>query len=118
MTQSKYADVRADERALIQRLCDHTGMIVTDVARRSDLEYDLSLKGTSPGYGGCAFSGWLPLMAIHDLTRWTDHAVADMTDHPEMARDGDWSAIRDTSVRKTWAIFDRFVRQQVRSRQK
>ena len=74
------------------------------VDRRSDLEFDLTLSGVyTLGRGG--FSGWLPLMAIYSLLRWTSPEIARMTDHAQMVRDGDWSGVRDSDEGKIWHIF-------------
>lgn len=85
---------------------------VTDctVTRRSDRTFDLDVNGHTdkyPSVPGLAFSAWLPLACINDLTSWASPKVYDMCDHPYM--EGDWSGIRDSEPETIWAIFERHV---------
>ena len=83
---------------------------VTDVEALSDNEYDLSIEGTHKLYGSeMSYSAWLPKLAISGLVDWSSPEVASMTDYPEMAFDGDWSAVRDSSEEAIWAIFNEHV---------
>ena len=84
---------------------------VERVERKSSAAFDLRFEGR--GADGYAYSAWLPLAAIARL-RWTEPAVAVMTDYPEMVLAGDWSGVRDTNDARLWAIFDRFVARGVR----
>lgn len=84
------------------------------VKRRSDREYDLELTGTHKWHRQ-GFSGWLPLMAIYNLTRWTSPAMAAETDYPDMVKDGDWSGVRDSETDTIWRLFDRHVLPRKRS---
>ena len=72
----------------------------------SDEEFDILVDGIKKDF---KFSGWLPLMAINELLFWTRPEIAQMTDHPEMTRAGDWSGVRDSSKTKQWAIFYKYV---------
>jgi mRNA-degrading endonuclease YafQ of YafQ-DinJ toxin-antitoxin module len=85
------------------------GHDIESVERKSDREFDLAIKGKDHQLR-CGFSGWLILMAIRELTIWTSQAVAKHTDYPQMALDGDWSGVRDTSNEKLWYIFDEYVK--------
>jgi len=51
-------------------------------------------------------SAWLPLAYINRFSEWYREPIVSMSDIPEMARDGDWSAIRDSEVSTIWQIFD------------
>jgi hypothetical protein len=75
---------------------------VVDSKRKSDRDFDVNVECTSDL---CKFSLWLPKAAIRSLVDWTRPEVASMTDHPEMAMEGDWSGVRDTDEEKLWEIF-------------
>lgn len=75
------------------------------ISRRSDREYDLTVEGKT--VDGIGFSAWLVLGMIANLP-WTSNKVAEMTDYPSMAKEGDWSGVRDTDEEKLWAIFNKF----------
>lgn len=92
------------ERTLLRRLYGDAALIIH---RKSARRFDLSLSGTNEN--GVRFSAWLPLAAIRDMVRWHIGAVAAMTDYPEMAKAGDWSAVRDSSEEKIWNIFQVLV---------
>jgi hypothetical protein len=98
---------------LVNRLAIKCGIEDLKVTRRSDREYDLSLEGRFgkdyPYMGGVAFSAWLPLLAIRELTMWTEESIASLTDYPDMTAEGDWSGMRDSEPDTIWFIFDRFV---------
>ena len=72
----------------------------------SEDEFVLQFTGKNRGYD---FSATLLLSCIRELTQWTSPTSANMTDYPEMVREGDWSGVRDTSEEKLWEIFRRFV---------
>ena len=82
-----------------------TNAKVTSVERKSDRDYDVSVICTSDLAG---FTLWLPLGAVRELTLWTGHEIASMTDYPEMA-EGDWSGVRDSSSETIWKIFNKHV---------
>lgn len=102
-----------NEKKMIARLQAACPMDDLKVERRSDREYDLTLKGkyaVSHKYmPGCSFSAWLPLAAINDLTLWPSQEIAECTDYPYMVMEGDWSGVRDSDPETIWAIFHRFV---------
>ena len=98
-------NLSSSELQLVLRIAGDT---LKSVERRSDREYDLGIVYDDPEYGW-ECRGWLPLAAIAHFVAWTDKAVAQMTDYPEMVVAGDWSGIRDSSRESIWAIFERFV---------
>jgi hypothetical protein len=102
-----------NEKKILDRLVEKCGIEDLKVTRRSDREYDLTIEGRFgkdyPYMGGVAFSAWLPLLAIRELTMWTSEAVASLTDYPDMTAEGDWSGMRDSDPDTIWFIFDRFV---------
>lgn len=79
---------------------------IETVERKSDRDFDVKIECSS---NVCKFGIWLPLGAIRELTPWISPAIANMTDHPEMVMEGDWSGVRDTSTDKIWAIFVQHV---------
>lgn len=105
--------MNANEQSVVDRLVAKCHIEDLKVVRRSDREYDLSLEGRFgkdyPYLGGVAFSAWLPLLYIRDMVPWASHEVAQMTDHPDMVMDGDWSGVRDSDPETIWAIFRRFL---------
>jgi hypothetical protein len=102
-----------NEKRVVDLLVSRCGIEDLKVTRKSDRECDLILEGRYgkdyPYMGGTAFSAWLPLLAIRELTLWTGEAVASLTDYPNMASEGDWSGVRDSDPETIWFIFDRFV---------
>ena len=105
--------MNANEKKIVERLVAKCHIEDLKVTRRSDRECDLTLEGRYgkdyPYLGGTAFSAWLPLLAIRELTPWTSEAVASLTNYPNMASEGDWSGVRDSDPEAIWFIFDRFV---------
>lgn len=103
----------ANENEIVARLVKHCGIEGLKVERRSDREYDLSIEGRFgkdyPYMGGVAFSAWLPLLAIRELTNWPSTEIASCTNYPDMVMEGDWSGVRDSEPENIWFIFDRFV---------
>lgn len=100
------------EIELVNRMVDKDGWEVSEIVRRSDKEFDLTVKGRykeSHPMGGVCFSAWLVLATIRELTDWTNREVAQLTDHPNMAMEGDWSGVRDTNSEALWEIFNKFV---------
>jgi len=87
------------EEQLLKRLYPGMNPEITEVGER---EFDLHFKGHK-------VSGWLPLGFIRQLVPWTSFDVAFMTDYPEMAAEGDWSGVRDSSEEKIWAIFNKYA---------
>lgn len=118
------AVIHLEEIQLIERIfapprCSRRNVSITKVERRSGRLYDLTVHGwyelESPTRSGeirprVPFSGWLPLAFIQELVVWTAPQVAELSDHPDMARAGDWSGIRDSSHQAIWRIFRRAVR--------
>ena len=98
-----------NEIDLVARLANHEGWTDYTVTRKSEREYDLRIEGSLPK-AGCTFSAWLVLAAIGKLTMWTTWEVAEMTDYPDMAMQGDWSGVRDTNEESLWVIFNKFVK--------
>lgn len=90
------------EEQLLKRLYPDYHLEVTEVGER---EFDLHFKGVK----GHTIFGWLPLGFIRQLVPWTSFDVAFMTDYPEMAAEGDWSGVRDSSEEKIWAIFNKYT---------
>ncbi len=100
-------DLTANERAAIRAFATR-GETIHEVERRSDREFDLSLKGEKD-WGldePVRFSAWLPLSAIREFTDWPDPSIGGMADYPSMAIAGDWSGIRDSDEETIWAIFE------------
>lgn len=102
-----------NEQNLIDRLTSKCHLEDIRVSRRSDREFDLSVEGSyskdSPHLAGVAFSAWLPLLAIKELTEWPSESIASLTDYPDMVMEGDWSGVRDSDHDTIWFIFERFV---------
>lgn len=102
-----------NEKSIIERLSAQCHLEDIKVSRRSEREYDLTLEGrygkSAPYMAGVAFSAWLPLMAIRELTQWPSEAIASLTDYPDMVMEGDWSGVRDSNEDTIWFIFDRFA---------
>jgi hypothetical protein len=102
-----------NELHVVARLIAKCGLTEVKMERKSDREYDISLKGKyapdAPYLAGTAFSAWLPLLAIRELTAWTSESIASLTDYPDMVMEGDWSGVRDSSTETIWFIFDRFA---------
>lgn len=105
--------MNTNEEILVSRLVTHARLEDIKISRRSDREYDLTLEGKyapdAPYMAGVAFSAWLPLMAIRELTQWPSESIASLTDYPDMVMEGDWSGVRDSSPETIWFIFDRFA---------
>lgn len=102
-----------NEEKLVARLVEKCHLEGLKVSRRSDREYDLSLEGrhgkSAPYLAGCAFSAWLPLLAIRELTEWPSQEIALCTNYPDMVMEGDWSGVRDSDPENIWFIFERFI---------
>jgi len=101
----KYLSLRHVRHVRNPKLYPAVDLNTVEIARKSEREYDLSISGKTKD--GMGFGAWLPLGLISCLD-WTADPVAGMTDYPEMARDGDWSGVRDTEEEKLWAIFNKF----------
>jgi hypothetical protein len=100
------------ERTLIDTVARREKWVTFDVtARNSDREFDLLIEGTHTQFSdkGCRFSARLPLAALHSSCDWCSPQVASMTDYPDMAMDGDWSAVRDTNEATQWRMFDTLI---------
>ena len=69
-------------------------------------EFNIHFEGE---HKGNKFTAWLLLSCIRELTPWTCSELACMTDYPSMAREGDWSGVRDTEEERLWEIFQKFV---------
>lgn len=81
------------------------------IERQSDKPFDLRLEGTRVDLGfDYAFSAWLPLLAIRELTLWTSYEVARFSRcYADMAMSGDWSGIRDAEPEEIWEMFENCV---------
>jgi len=75
------------------------------VSFRSSRAFDIGIDGVTAD--GSKFSAWLPLLAISKQTAWSSPAIAAQCDYPDMALEGDWSAIRDSEMLTIWRIFGR-----------
>lgn len=91
------------ELRLLNTLSKNWNAIVS-IERRSDREFDLIIHGTDSRTQN-NFSGLMLLLGINELVDWTRPSVARMSSHPEMAKEGDWSGIRDSDEDAQWAIF-------------
>jgi len=95
------------EQKLIDAVAVHEQWQTITVQRESDREFDLSIGGTHTQFETpCYFRARLMLAALHSCCKWTSPGVAAMTDYPDMAMDGDWSAVRDSSDDTQWRIFN------------
>jgi len=87
--------------------------VVKKVKRGSDRDYDVHMKGLTRYFSDreftTNFSGWLPLASISEMIYWTHPDIARMTDHPIMARQGDWSGVRDSSRSAIYQILKEHV---------
>lgn len=88
-------------------------MDITEVFRKSKRQFDIEIEGEMPSVFGkkhdpVPFTAWLPLFVVREYLKWTHEDIAWMTDYPEMAMKGDWSAVRDSSRSKIWAIFRKY----------
>lgn len=90
-----------DEQLLIDSLFPKEGEQVS-ISRKSSRAFDIAVSTPT-------MSAWLPLLAIRTRVAWNSKPVAKMTDYPEMAMEGDWSGVRDSSTEAIWKIFDTFV---------
>jgi hypothetical protein len=118
MTRIRREDLTANERAVLDRIAatmasrDEILEIVT-IERKSEREYDVRFDATvdAPSLANPAqrfsysMGGWLPLGFIRECTVWTSRRIASLTDYPEMAAEGDWSGVRDSSTEAIWNIF-------------
>jgi hypothetical protein len=116
--------------ALILHRLTEDGYTITDKVFHSETEFDLSFEGThrywmnattytvvgvpgvqhiEEGWQTTKFSAWLPLQILHDAP-WSDDPIAGLSDYPDMAYDGDWSAIRDTEEEGVWEMLAVVIR--------
>jgi hypothetical protein len=110
------------EIALLARLAKNKKMavVVNTIDRKSDREFDLVLNGVylleADPTRRLDFADYpLLLIAIEVLLDWTKSKVANMTDYPDMAKEGDWSGVRDTDINNLWLIFDEFITPKVKA---
>ena len=75
----------------------HSAEELTVMVRRSEREFDISFVTENR-------QAWLPLSLIRTFN-W--ETLADMSDIPEMVREGDWSGIRDSSDDTIWKMFEK-----------
>jgi len=104
------ASLYAAELELLDRYKAATGATVDSVTRLSSRRFDFEFRGREPLGStdtSVAYSAWMPLAAIRELTSWP--ALADETDYPDMVASGDWSGVRDSSRRTIWRIFSMHV---------
>jgi hypothetical protein len=100
------------EQTLIDTVARREKWVTFNVtARNSDREFDLLIEGTHTQFSdrGCKFVARLPLAALHSSCDWCSPQAAAMTDYPNMAMDGDWSAVRDTNADAQWRMFDALI---------
>jgi hypothetical protein len=105
------------EQKLIDAVAGREKWQTFSASRLSDAEFDLSVDGVHTQFGDspCKFTAKLMWAALHCCCNWSAPNVAGMTDYPDMAMDGDWSAVRDSSDDAKWRIFDAFVRPNIES---
>lgn len=108
MNETKPMNLSKDEKTLLGML-KPKGYTFSLITRNTERPFDLSLEGEMTQGVHCRFGAWLPLTCIRELTTWTRHEIAGMSDYSEMVRGGDWSGIRDSSPEAIWAIFEKFV---------
>lgn len=107
----KFPKLSNDESQAISKL--GVRVDITKVARKTAKAFDLVIEGEMPSLlgkkdDGFPFSAWLPLYAIREYLNWTHAEIAEMTSYPQMAMDGDWSGVRDSSSTQIWAIFKQY----------
>jgi len=113
----KFKELQPEESKILRALLKQKpGMKITEVNRKSDSPGDIIISGTykTSGYNGAkatevAFSAWLPLQIIKSFGQWTKPEIANMTDYPQMALTGDWSAVRDSDERIIWKIYQKVL---------
>jgi hypothetical protein len=83
------------------------------IERLSSQPFALRISGkksyTKPSETTYDFSCSLILASIASLLRWSSPAIASLTDHPDLARQGDWSGVRDSDDDKIYYIFQQHV---------
>lgn len=113
-----YKDLRHDERILLALVLAKSRRRITKllmIARCSEKSFDVVIECRyKSGDHEFDLGARLDLWAIQELTKWTTSELACMTDHPEMAMSGDFSALRDSTEAKRLAIFNRFVKPQIK----
>lgn len=108
MNETRPMNLSRDEKALLEML-KPKGYTFSLITRNTERPFDLSMEGEMTKGVHCRFGAWLPLTCIRELTVWTQHEIAGMSDYSDMVRSGDWSGIRDSSPDSIWAIFEKFV---------
>ena len=107
------------ERKLLKVVCDRQARTIITIVRD---EEGIKLEGyrergvpafNRGAYAGGPrqdfFTGHLRLMVL-DLVAWSTPYWAHYTDYPEMAKMGDWSAVRDTSDERLTVFYDEVVK--------
>jgi len=83
---------------------------VTITSRRSDRPYDIKFDIAPSDTRPATTSSWLPLAAIRVTqpfaTEQEWEAICALSDFPDMAAEGDWSAFRDSSKESVWQMFE------------
>ena len=95
------------EEIRVLGLLEEAGFDIRSAERRSGRSYDLSLAGTQPGLkpeDRWGFTAWLPLLLVREFVAWPHPRVAELTQHPEMVREGDWSGVRDSESEDIFRI--------------
>jgi hypothetical protein len=82
------------------------GLIRDEEFIPGDTEFQLVLEGERNSY---RFQADFRLCCINNLVNWTRPEVARLCDYPDMAAQGDWSSIRDSSWQALEQIFVNFV---------
>lgn len=83
---------------------------VSVASRTSDRPFDFKYTVLPGEKMPAKVVAWLPLAAIRVAqqlateTEWD--AICELSDYPEMADSGDWSAFRDSSNKSVWQMFE------------
>jgi hypothetical protein len=97
----------ASEYEAVEFMIESQGWTDIMIRRKSSMMFDLTIVGKRHGWG---FQCWFPL-ALIEACDWTKPKFALISSYPEMALDGDWSAIRDSEPEKIWVMVGKAVRE-------
>ena len=100
----------ATESSLLSLVTQVGGYYVERISRRSSKEYDVEFSGEKNLHDyNVRYVAWLPLATIDvALKEADDHmyrTMCLMTDYPDMALEGDWSAFRDSAQETIAELF-------------
>ncbi len=118
LVDGKKVRLLPEEKRAMARIEGQRGFKIETIYRRSDKPFDLQLDGTHTFTldnedSTCRMSAWLPLLAIREFVLWTHPLVAERSEYPGMAMEGDWSGIRDSSAEQIWDIFFRWGKEAI-----